>query len=211
MDDDEGSGGVTETSGAAVGLGSMGGLLSSLMGGGGADSDSGGLNLSSGLAQQVIGFVLGKLLTGRSAARGPVVRSGAVEEGLDLDSLAAQLNTERGLDQEYLRSTGMPQELAARTGLDTDTAIEALQKVLAMLMGQKEKKTAKKPAKKKPKSTGKTAKQSAAKKPKSTAKKPASSAKKPKSTAKKPRNTKKSSRKTTGSRAEGIDIEQVPS
>jgi hypothetical protein len=188
----------------------MGSLLGSLMGGGQVDSDSGaigsgGLNLSSGLAQQIIGFVLGKLLTGRSAGLGPVMRSGAVAEGLDLDALAAQLNTEQGVDQEYLRSTGMPQELAAKTGLDTNTAIKALQQVLAMLMGQKQQKTAKKPARKKPKSTAKTAKESAAKKPKTTAKKPKTTAKKPKTAAKKP------SRRTTGSRAEGIDIEKVPS
>ena len=140
-----------------------------------------------------------------------MMRSGAVGESLDLDALAAQLNTEQGVDQEYLRSTGMPQELAAKTGLDTNTAIKALQQVLAMLMGQK-KETAKNPAKKKPKSTGKTAKESAAKKPKSTAKKPKSTAKKPKSTAKTSKSGKKTSpRRKTSSRAEGIDVEEASS
>jgi len=61
----------------------MGGLLGSLLGGGQAESssgtvDAGSLNLPSGLMQQITGFVLGKLLTGRSAARGPVMRSGAM-------------------------------------------------------------------------------------------------------------------------------------
>jgi len=68
------------------------------------------------------------------------MRSGAVDEGLDLDGLAAQLDTEQGVDEEYLRSTGMPQELAAKTGLDVDTAIKALQKVLAMLVGRRSRK-----------------------------------------------------------------------
>jgi hypothetical protein len=196
-------GGAGSTGSSGSGLGSMGSLLGSLMGGGQVDTDSGavdsgGLNLPSGLVQQIIGFVLGKLLTGKSAGRGPVMRSAAMGEGLDLDALAAQLNTEQGVDQEYLRSTGMPQELAAKTGLDTDTAIKALQKVLAMLLGQQKKQTAKKPAKKKPKSTAKTAKQSAAKKPKSTAK-----------TSKSGKKT--SPRRKTSSRAEGIDIEEASS
>jgi len=122
------------------------------------------------------------------------------------------------VDQEYLRSTGMPQELAAKTGLDINSAIKALQQVLAMLTGQK-KETAKKPAKKKPRSTAKTAKESAAKKPKSTAKKPKTTAKKPRTTAKKPKSSAKTStsgkktspRRKTGSRAKDIELDGVPS
>lgn len=156
---------------------------------------TGNLGLSSGIAQSIVAFVLGKLLPPRAqeSERGIAaaqVRAGSLgelapAESLDVTRLLEQAGTEQGVDQDYLRSTSLPEELAKKAGLDVDTAVQALQQVLAMLMGQK----TKRPARKRPRSSAKeTSKPSSRKKPRSTAKTSShtSTAKKPRAAGKKP-------------------------
>jgi hypothetical protein len=101
----------------------------------------------------------------------------AVAGDLELGTLLEQMGSEQGVDQAYLRSTSLPQELAAETGMDPDTAEEALHQVLAMLAVQPQKPAGKKPkssatSKPKPKTAAKTQPKSSAtkSKPRSTSK-----------------------------------------
>jgi len=193
--------GVADSSG-------LGGILGALLGGASAGDGptqllapvieqlTVKLGLTSEVAEAVVAFVLGKLVAGREGGAERLA-AGSTDE-LDLGSLLAQMGSDQGLDEEPLRSTSLPQELAAKTGLDLETAVQVLQQVLAILAGKpvkpakkKRKRPAKSQAKTKPKSKSKAKPKSTAKtqakskpKPKSTAKTQAKSKPKPKSTAK---------------------------
>lgn len=135
--------------------GGMGDIFGALLGGGSSTATTGAgsflapiisgvaekLGLSPQIAQAIVGFVMGKLFAGRLGG-GEV--PGAVAEGdmpagqagLELDQIVQQLGSGQGLDTTYLRSTGMPEELAAQTGLDPETATAGIQEVFNLLGGQ---------------------------------------------------------------------------
>lgn len=126
-------------------------ILGSILGGSGASSNSflapiiemlaERLGLPPAIAQMVVSFVLGKLLSGgASQAQVPqpsprAVPSPASPQGFDLDHLLERMGSEQGLGADYLMSTGVPNELAQQTGLDPDTAARSMQEVLNMMLG----------------------------------------------------------------------------
>jgi hypothetical protein len=131
------------------GGGDLGGLLGSVMGGGGADTAvgsllapvtdqlAGKLGIPPETAQMVVMFAVSKLLSGQARGGAAATRSGSAGEGdFDLDDLMAHMSSDRGLDADYLQSTGMVDELSQQTGLDSDTAAQGLQEALEMLGGQ---------------------------------------------------------------------------
>ena len=95
------------------------------------DAISNKLGLPPDVAQMIVSFVIGKLLSGQS---GP--GTAAQPGGLELGDLLNRLGSGQGLDAGYLKSTGMHEELAQQTGLDADTATRGLQEVFNMLGGQ---------------------------------------------------------------------------
>jgi hypothetical protein len=125
------------------GAGDLGGLLGAVMGGGGADTGVSSmlapvtdhlaekLGIPPEMAQMIVVFVVGKLLSGR-------MRGGAAagQDDVDLDDLFAHMSSDRGLDADYLQSTGMVDELSQQTGLDSDAAAQGLQEAFGMLGGQ---------------------------------------------------------------------------
>ena len=130
--------------GSSQGAGGMGDLLGALMGGGGANTGAGAmlapmtdalakkLGLPPEIAQMVVTFVITQLLSGGN--RGDA--SGGGQAGFDLDDLMVRAASGEGLDTDYIQSTGMADELAQQTGLDSDTAARSLQEALQMMGGQ---------------------------------------------------------------------------
>jgi hypothetical protein len=123
--------------------GGMADISGAVLGGGGAGMDSNAflapivdgisrkLGLPPDVAQMVVAFVIGKLLSGQS---GP--GAATQPEGLDLGNLLNRMGSGQGLAAADLQSTGMHEELAQQTGLDADTATRSLQEVFQMLAGQ---------------------------------------------------------------------------
>ncbi len=122
---------------------SMAAISSGMLGGGGAGMGSNDLlapivngiseklGLPPDIVRMVVAFLIGKLLSDESGTG-----MAAQAEGSDLGGLLNQLGSGRGIDANYLQSTGMPEELAQQTGLDADTAARSLQEVLNALSGQ---------------------------------------------------------------------------
>ena len=135
---------------------SMGAISGGLLGGSGAGTGSNDLlapivngiseklGLPSDIVRMILAFVIGKLLSGQSGTGAasasisgqPPHADSAQSGGLDLGSLLNQLGSGRGIDADYLQSTGMTEELAQQTGLDPDTATRSLQEVFNLLGGQ---------------------------------------------------------------------------
>ena len=135
---------------------SMAAVSGDLFGGGGAGMGSNDLlapivngiseklGLPSDIVRMIVAFVIGKLLSGQSGAGAasasvsgqPLYADSAQPGGLDLGGLLNQLASGRGIDADYLQSTGMNEELAQQTGLDPDTATRSLQEVFNLLGGQ---------------------------------------------------------------------------
>jgi len=135
---------------------SMGAISGGLLGGGGAGMGSNDLlspivngiseklGLPSDIVRMIVAFVIGKLLSGQSGAGAasasisgqPLYADSAQPGGLDLGGLLNQMASGRGIDADYLQSTGMNEELAQQTGLDPDTATRSLQEVFNLLGGQ---------------------------------------------------------------------------
>jgi hypothetical protein len=125
-------------------------MLGALMGGGSADMSQNAflapiaegiaekLGLPPQIAQLIVTFVIGKLLSGQvGGGRVPVRGSGlASDEGLDLDDLLGRMGSGQGLDSDFLQSSGLADELAEQAGLDPDTATQGLQEAFRMLGGQ---------------------------------------------------------------------------
>ena len=131
------SGGMLGGGGAGMGTGSND-LLASIVNG-----ISEKLGLPPELVRMIVAFVIGKLLSGQLGAGAdsgatpgqPLYADSAQPGGLELGDLLNQLGSGRGVDADYLRSTGMPEELTQQTGLDADTAARSLQEVLQALGG----------------------------------------------------------------------------
>jgi len=130
----------------------MGDILNAILGGGGANVGANSflapivnglaqkLGLPPAVAQTVVAFVLGKLMTGLAGGGSPLGAGGggrqpAGQQGLDLDGLLEKMGSGSGLDPAELHDTGMPEELSRHTGLDPDTAAAGLKEVLEMLGG----------------------------------------------------------------------------
>ena len=89
------------------------------------------VDLPDGAAQSVVEFVLGKLLAGGGG------EAAVAEQGFDLGDLVKRLASERDLG-DFLEESGMVEQLAKSTGLDSKTAadgIEAVLGILASLLG----------------------------------------------------------------------------
>jgi len=97
------------------------------------------LGLPPAIANAVVSFVLGKLLSGslgRAGAASPGAIAPSQPQGLDLDHLLETVGTGGQFEPGYLRSTGLVAELAQQTGIDQSTAMQSLQEVLGKLGGQ---------------------------------------------------------------------------
>lgn len=124
--------------------GGMGGLLGAMLGGGGGggplasmiDGIANKLGLPPETVQQVVAFVMGKLLSGKMASAGGRAPGQAAQESLDLEQMLGQVSRGGEVDADYLASTGLTEELAQQTGLDQEMAERSLQEVLGALGGQ---------------------------------------------------------------------------
>lgn len=63
----------------------------------------------------------------------PIAPGGAGSAELDLDDLLARIGSQGSVGRDYLRSTGLSQQLATQTGLDQEIAEDSLQQTLFML------------------------------------------------------------------------------
>lgn len=159
--------------GGGQGTPDLSGLLNSLLGGG-TDREAAGLaeqtGLSASLLQSALALVAGKLMAGRRAGASQV--ESGVGGTVSLDNLLETMRSQGTVEESTLRASGLPQELAAKTGIDLPKAIQAVQAILALLTG---KRAAKAPRKR---STAKSAEKGSTTRPRSTGR---SSAAKPKS------------------------------
>lgn len=152
--------GVTPGGTTAGEAGGMGGLLSALLGGGAAPASAaqapavgagsflgpviegitGKLGLPPQIAQMVVTFVLGKLLGGLvgGATPAPAAQEPAPSApgGLDLGQVLGQMGSGQGLEPAMFRTSGIAEELAEQTGLDSDTAAASIQETLSLLGAQ---------------------------------------------------------------------------
>jgi len=99
------------------------------------------LGLPPAIAQVVVSFVLGKLLSGgltqgATRAGGTAGAQPASSQGLDLDHLLETMSGGGDVAPGYLKSSGMAKELAQKTGLDQDKAERSLEEAFRMLGGQ---------------------------------------------------------------------------
>lgn len=115
-------------------------ILATLMSGGSLDSIitpliaslADRMGLPPQIAQAIVSIVLNQLMSGlQGSAASP---SGAQQgQGLNLDSLMERMASGQGIDQAYLHSTGVPQQIAQQTGIDPNTAAQSVQQILGML------------------------------------------------------------------------------
>jgi len=168
-------------SGAGTPSADLGDLLTGLLGGGGEGAGLGlaGIAERSGVSRSALSAALPLVLGALLKPGQPAATSGSKPVGLaDLASLAAG---GKPLNAASLEATGLPAELAKKTGIDSKTALTIIQAVLKALgIG---KTTAKAKAKAKPKPKAK-AKPKTATKPKPAAKPKSKPKAKPKPTAK---------------------------
>lgn len=135
--------------GSAGGIsgGGLGDILGMILGGGGTGGENGFVSpIADGLAAKfgipreiafmIVAFLLNKLFSGSTAERGPTPGKSAQPEGLDLDSLLETLGGGQAPTATDFRQSGMAQEIAAQTGLDQQTAEQALAEAAQMLGGQ---------------------------------------------------------------------------
>jgi hypothetical protein len=120
--------------------GGMAGLLGGLLGGGSAPGGMLGglldpiadiLSEKTGLpretARAVVAFAISKLLPALLGDRA------SAEQDARSQDLWAHMEGEQGIDTNYLRSSGMADELAEQTGLDPETAEQSLEEVFSLL------------------------------------------------------------------------------
>jgi hypothetical protein len=149
-----------------AGLGGLGDLLKGILGGamgGGSTSEAGlgsalaplvntlaeKLGLPPQIAQMVVTFVLGKLLSGfagqqgggmipapQAVPRGYQAPQPQQTQGLNLDDLLQRMGSPRGVEASYIQATGMAEELAGYTGLDPAMATQSLVQAFNLMGGQ---------------------------------------------------------------------------
>jgi hypothetical protein len=131
--------------------GGFAGIINGIMGGGDSNSITSSLtkpianalanklNLSPEIAQIIVTFVMGKLLSnamggpGASYSQSGMLSSQGRQGGFGLDDLLFNMDGGQGFDADYLQSTGMADALSQKTGLDQETAIQSMQEVFALL------------------------------------------------------------------------------
>lgn len=134
--------------------GGFAGIINGIMGSGGSNSLTASLavpianalakklNLPPEIAQIVVTFVMGKLLSnavggpGASYAQSSGLTSQGRQGGFGLEDLLLNMDGGQGFDTDYLQSTGMVEALSQKTGLDQETAAQSMQEVFALLNGQ---------------------------------------------------------------------------
>ena len=137
----EGTGSPLDALGASAGggqLGGLGALVSPIL-----EGLCKNLGLPPQIAQIVVNFVLGTLLTGMvggGASAGLLPAQGASRrraqpQQLDVGALLGKMASGQTISTNYLRSTGMVQELSRQSGLDKRTATLSLQQALGALGG----------------------------------------------------------------------------
>ena len=132
----------------------MGGILGAIMGG-----SSGGpsvsqdsflapivnaladkIGISPEIASMVVSFLVSKLLSGMSGSAGSTSGASpgapAAQDDLDLDHLLTAMRSGEPVDTDYIKTSGMSEELAQQTGMDPETAAASLQEAFALLGGQ---------------------------------------------------------------------------
>lgn len=137
-----------KTAGGADPADLLRGLLGGGSGGGGSTfSIAEETGLSPAVVQSALGLVMGKLLGGKR--QGTAETLGATfESGIgasasapgsagNLDSLLERMRGGADVDAQALNATGLPQELAAKAGIDLPQAMKAIQAILALLTGSK--------------------------------------------------------------------------
>jgi hypothetical protein len=143
--------------GGPQGAGGTDDLLGAVLGGGGAETGSQAslapmanaiaekLGLPPEIAQAVVAFVLGRLLSGggQTTATPPTASSGRRRkskpprpQNLDLGGLLNQARSGQSIEPSHVRASGIHEELARQTGLDADTAARSLEEVLNLLGAQ---------------------------------------------------------------------------
>lgn len=141
----------------------LSGLLAGLPGGK-ADQETAGnveqTGLSASLIQSALALVAGKLVAGQRGGAGQV--ESGIGGAVSLDNLLETMRNQGAVEESTLRASGLPQELAAKTGIDLPKAIQAIQAILALLTGKRAAVAARK------RSTGKSAEKGRTTKPRST-------------------------------------------
>jgi hypothetical protein len=124
--------------GGQPGGGSLGGMLGALVGGTSSSDQANPLlapiagilsdkvGLSPETSQMVVAFALEKLL-------GPKDKADPASRAQGMEEILAHVDGEKGMDADYVRSSGMAEELAQQTGLDEETATASLQEAFTLL------------------------------------------------------------------------------
>ncbi len=123
----------------SAGNGQRGPQLDSILSGllGGADPETGiaaQTGLPANLAQSAIAMIAGKLLAG----------GGEQGDASGLSGLLERMRSQGEVDEASLNATGLPQELAAKAGIDLPDALKAVEAILALLTGKSATSTRKK-------------------------------------------------------------------
>jgi hypothetical protein len=135
------------------GAGGLGDILSAILGGGSSAMSSNSLlapivdklaeklGLPPQVAQAVVAFVLGKLLSSRAqpgaqTRQASTTSPAAAPQAASLEDIVTRMNSGQAVPRTAVRRTGMARELAAHTGLDQATAEAGIQEVLNALGGQ---------------------------------------------------------------------------
>ncbi|MGQ9489681.1 MAG: hypothetical protein ACUVS6_02975 [Anaerolineae bacterium] len=103
--------------------------------------------LPANLIQSALALVAGKLLADRRGVAGSTA-SGQIESkiggAVSLTDLLETMRNQGAVEESRLHASGLPQELAAKTGIDLPQAIRAIQAILAFLTGRSSAKSTRK-------------------------------------------------------------------
>lgn len=150
-----GGGGGSARGGNAQGTGQILDLIGAIMGGGAAPSGARGgqevnpisamlaekLGIPPQVAQVVVAFFMSKLLSGMTGQQGGQPESyksgGRDKDDIDLDDLLEVMDNDKALNAR-LSHSGMPQELAAKTGMDPKLASQSLEQLVKIIGTQRQ-------------------------------------------------------------------------
>jgi hypothetical protein len=96
------------------------------------------LGLSPEIAMVAVSLVLNKLLSALSGGReaAPAQAAATQPGGFDLNQLLGQFGGGRSVDADFLRSSGLMDEMTEQAGVDEETAEASLREVFAVLGSQ---------------------------------------------------------------------------
>jgi hypothetical protein len=136
-----GAGAASNAASGQPGGVNLAGLLGGLLGGSGANGLIEQSGVSSSVLQAALPLVLNALMQGRPTRAADVSRATALTPGdptshpTTLAELVGQMQAGQSVDTQDLQATGVPQELARRTGLNHADAASALKNILETLLG----------------------------------------------------------------------------